>query len=141
MVSVQEANGLLGQMVCISCKGNRSYQGMVREVTPHGVLLEMLPGTPPKAKAKCAKMRAVTADKPEKLKGQQVFWLLPFAALFGLRGFRGYGAPHWGYGTPGYGPGSGFGYGAPGYGFGYQPGYGPGVPYRPYGFGNPGFYW
>lgn len=86
-VSYQKAKTFVGKQVRIQTRGNKEYKGIVKQATREGIWLE-----------------AATADKPESVNGEQVFFLLPLLSILGIGGkgrLGSGGGP--GFGGPGFG--------------------------------------
>lgn len=90
-VNYQYARQYLGQPVIAHCRGGVRHYGIVHNVTQDGIWLRPMPrGTTVSSEAE--KVKAITADKPEDLKGETVFFgfapfFLPFFTLLALSPF------------------------------------------------------
>lgn len=90
-VSYHYARQFIGRSVCAHCVDGRKYYGFVREVTLHGVWMDVPEGGS-LAAGKLEKAKVTTADHPEPVKGETVQFFfnpffIPFFSLLALSPF------------------------------------------------------
>lgn len=90
-VSFHHARQFIGQSVCAHCVDGRRYYGIVREVTPHGIWMD-IPERGALVGGNSEKAKVTTADHPELIEGETVQFFfsrffIPFFLLLALSPF------------------------------------------------------
>ncbi|RXT06435.1 hypothetical protein [Ammoniphilus sp. CFH 90114] len=83
-VSYAYANRFVGQEVIAHCVGGRTYRGVVQRVSSDTMYLRVIGGGTAPVAGKSKKGNILTANKPSKVEGQEVYWWGPGALALPL---------------------------------------------------------